>query len=110
VNGDGHFTLGFSNNSAFRLGATCKPLFKVSQNLRDRILLERIASSLDCGSIYPNSSTVLDLRVTGLSTLTSKIVPFFSQYPLSGAKALDFADFCRGIDIMNSRGHLTSAG
>jgi hypothetical protein len=29
---------------------------------------------------------------------------------LSGAKALDFADFCKGIEILNQSGHLTSAG
>jgi LAGLIDADG endonuclease len=50
VDGDGHFTLGW-RNSRYKLGATRIPLFSVGQNGRDIILLQRILSSLDCGSI-----------------------------------------------------------
>jgi LAGLIDADG endonuclease len=67
-------------------------------------------SSLNCGVISKNSSTVLDLRVTGLSTITSIIVPFFQTHSLYGAKALDFRDFCIGVESMNFKGHLTEAG
>jgi len=37
--------------------------------------------------------------------MTSIIVPFFQEYSLSGAKALDFRDFSKGIAIMNDGGH-----
>jgi LAGLIDADG endonuclease len=112
VNGDGSFSLGFSENSKMRLGATCQPRFVVTQHQRDRILLERIQSSLACGVLYEKGSGIaaFDLKVTGLSTITDKVVPFFKSHSLFGAKALDFADFCRGIEIMNSSGHLTDAG
>jgi LAGLIDADG endonuclease len=71
--------------------------------------LERIVKSLGCGSLY-FKRTWFDLQVAGLSTITSKIVPFFTSHPLSGAKALDFRDFCKGISLMNLGGHLTEAG
>jgi hypothetical protein len=85
-------------------------LFKVTQHERDRILLSRIQSVLDCGSISSVGRNALELRVYGLSKITDKIVPFFSQHPLHGAKALDFRDFCKGIEIMNNGDHLTEAG
>jgi LAGLIDADG endonuclease len=95
INGDGCFSLGYQKRLDLRLGATYKPYFQVTQHACDKILLERIAESF--GGSLVKSRNCLDLRVTGLSTLTSKIVPFFSQYPLPGAKALDFRDFSLGI-------------
>ena len=56
VNADGSFNLGYVKDSRMRLGATCNPYFDVSQHGRDRILLERIQSFLNCGSIYSASS------------------------------------------------------
>jgi LAGLIDADG endonuclease len=67
-------------------------------------------SALDTGKIYYHSTEAVVLQVSSLSLISSKIVPFFTSHPLSGAKALDFADFCKGIEILNQRGHLTEAG
>jgi hypothetical protein len=85
-------------------------IFIVTQHGRDRILLNRIRSVLDWGSIQDVGRNAFDLRVAGLSPFTGKIVPFFECYPLSGAKKLDFLDFSKGISIMNSHGHLTKTG
>jgi hypothetical protein len=81
-------------------------LFKVTQHERDRALLQRIITVFDCGSISAKSSNspVLDYRVSGLSTISNKIIPFFTAYPLHGAKALDFTDFHKGISLMNQGG------
>jgi LAGLIDADG endonuclease len=54
INGDGSFSLGLTKSSLYRLGYTCNPRFSVGQHARDRILLERIQSSFNCGSIYFN--------------------------------------------------------
>jgi len=103
--GDGSFTLGFRNRKDFSLGATCFPLWKITQHKRDIILLECIKTSLDCGSISDVGRDSFDLTVYGLLTITDKVIPFFTDYQFHGAKALDFRDFCKGIDIMNQRGH-----
>ena len=111
VNGDGCFSLKYQKSSTHRLGARCNPCLQVTQHERDRFLLERIVSSLGCGSIHSNSKNgVLNLTVTGLPIITSKIIPFFYSHSLSGAKALDFRDFCQGIKIMNLGGHQTLTG
>jgi len=79
ANGDGSFILSYYKDSRMRLGATCNPLFKVTQHLRDRLLLERILTSLDCGFIYNIRKDLLDFRITGLPTITSKVIPFFTE-------------------------------
>ena len=104
------FSLGYSKSSSHRLGATCKPMFRIVQNERDLPLLECIVNSLGCGSIYSLGPDAYTLNVANLKEITLIIVPFFSTHTLQGAKALDFRDFCLGIDILNSDGHLTEAG
>ena len=111
TNGDGCFSLGFQKSSTHRLGATCYPGFIITQHGRDKVLLERIATSLDCGSVSsPRADNCCYFKVTGLSIITNKIVPFFTDHRLYGAKALDFRDFHKGITIMNQGGHLTETG
>ena len=56
ANGDGFFSLGYIKDSRHRLGATCKPLWRITQHERDKILLERLITFLDYGSIIPPSS------------------------------------------------------
>lgn len=34
----------------------------------------------------------------------------FKEAQLLGAKALDYADFCKAVDLMNSKNHLTQEG
>jgi len=41
---------------------------------------------------------------------SSKIIPFFSKYPIEGVKAKDFDDFCKVAELMKSKVHLTSDG
>jgi hypothetical protein len=101
ANGNSCFTFGYTKRSDYRLGATCFPRFFITQHERDEVLLNHINSALGCGEVYDVGRDSFNLQVTGLSTLTDKIVPLFSQHPLHGAKALDFADFCKGISIMN---------
>ena len=110
ANGDGSFSLGYRKRSVFRQGATCEPSFFIGQHPRDRVLLERIIASLDCGSVYNIRENLLKLTIADLSTITNRVIPFFTDHLLYGAKALDFRDFSKGISIMNSKGHLTEAG
>ena len=64
-----------------RLGATCILLFAVELPSVIGFLLERIALALDSGSIYAVRIDRFDLYVSGLSTITSKIIPVFTSHP-----------------------------
>lgn len=47
---------------------------------------------------------------TNIKDITTKVIPFFDNYPLYGAKYLDYKDFCKGISIIEKKGHLTLEG
>lgn len=48
--------------------------------------------------------------VGNLKDITTIVIPFFEKYPIYGAKYLDFKDFCKGISIMEKKGHITQVG
>jgi hypothetical protein len=48
-------------------------------------------------------------RVNGLPIITEKVISPFTD-KLHGTKVRDFRDFCKGVFIMNSKGHLAEIG
>jgi hypothetical protein len=42
--------------------------------------------------------------------LDNKVIPFFDKYPIVGLKSLDFKDFCRVVELMKQKKHLTQSG
>ena len=64
---------------------------------------------LKCGKIYRRGEA-FDFKVSKLSDILNKIIPFFKKYPIFGVKALDFADFCKVAELMKDKMHLTQEG
>jgi hypothetical protein len=48
--------------------------------------------------------------VLDLKDIKNIIVPFFLNYPIIGIKARDFHDWCKVVDMMIKRLHLTPEG
>ena len=111
VNRDGSFGLNYLKNKN-KLGYGCNPSFRITQHLRNLILLNRIAYTLKCGDIKPPYSNRdrTEFFVTKLKNLTEIIIPFFNKYTLWGPKSIDFQDFCEGIELINKKKHLTKEG
>lgn len=109
---DATFGLGYGASSDYKLGYGCDPSFRISQHVKDKILLERIILTLGCGKIRgPYSGRdVCDVSVKGIKDISEKIIPFFNKHPLQGAKSLDFQSFSLGISIIKNKGHLTQKG
>ena len=64
-----------------------------------------------CGMVFKRSKeNKVDFQIRKFSDLANKVVPFFRRISLQGAKSQDFKDFCRGVDIMKEKGHLTHKG
>lgn len=38
------------------------------------------------------------------------LLPIFSKYPLQGTKKFNFMDFCKVVELMKNKVHLTSEG
>ena len=70
--------------------------------------MNNLISYFKAGECY-NRDQAVDYRVTKFSDLTNIIIPFFKKYSILGVKALDFADFCKVVELMENKAHLTLA-
>ena len=52
----------------------------------------------------------VDFQILKLKDLSDKVIPLFQTISLQGVKTEDFADFCKAVDIMKVKGHLTNEG
>ena len=50
------------------------------------------------------------IQVSNLSDLVTNIIPFYDEYSIYAAIYLDFFDFKRGVNIVESKLHLTIEG
>jgi hypothetical protein len=86
-------------------------MFSISQHSRDASLLRSICDLLGCGVYYPRSNREEgNFTVAKFSDIEQKIIPFFKNYPLHGVKSLDYSDFCKAVEIIKVKEHLTEEG
>ena len=53
---------------------------------------------------------LLDTGQKNFKILKKKIIPFFNKYKIQGVKQLDFLDFCKIVELMKNKAHLTKEG
>lgn len=62
--------------------------------------MKRFISFFECGRYALRSNKDYgDFLVTTFSYIYDKIIPFFQKYEIKGAKAEDFADFCKASGL-----------
>lgn len=116
VDGEGMFYIGIvpsSGSSRNKSGWQVIYFFKVSQNPRGKVVLDKIKKRLRCGYIKPNNkldSTDKSLAyvVRDLSSLNDKIIPFFENKLVIKKKT--FNKFKNVINLVNSKKHLKKEG
>lgn len=111
ASGEGSFFIGVDETPKSKVGARVYARFQVSQHSRDEVAMKSLMEYLGCGQYYhylPREAG--DLVVSKLSDITTKIIPFFHKHPIEGVKALDFADFCKVVELMKNKAHLTQSG
>lgn len=63
--------------------------------------------TLGCGVAADKPDSFVEFRVSKISDIINKIIPFLNQYPLQGIKLLDYQDFCKVAALMKDKAHLT---
>jgi hypothetical protein len=53
---------------------------------------------------------VVYFKVRSLGDIRAQVLTLLDKYPLQGVKLLNYNDFKKGADIMESKQHLTSKG
>lgn len=109
VSAEGNFSINiFKSDTA--IGEAVSLIFSVYQHYRDEALIKSLKTIFKgCGNSYNNRNAV-EFRVRSFSDIEKIIIPFFFKYRLQGVKSKDFADFCKAVEIMKVKGHLTSEG
>ena len=113
TDGEGCFHISINKLPAMSLGWQVLPEFRIVQNEKDEILLNKIKDYFGFGSVQINRmdfhGTRKEFRVRGLENL-NKIVEFFKKNELRTSKKKDFEIFSEVIGLMNNEEHLTREG
>ena len=108
TSGEGCFFVEISKSKT-KLREAVKLRFLITQHCRDEQLMQSLIQYWDCGNVSKNRE-VVQFRVHKFLDITDKILPLFQKYPILGEKSKDFDDFCKVVDIMKVKGHLTAEG
>ena len=108
--GDGSFCVLVEKDSRYRSGYRSKLKFNICQNFKDKLLMERIASYLNCGMVVENSRGEVNFNVHKFSHNYDIIIPFFDKYAINGVKAQDFKDWKYVALLIKNKAHLNKEG
>ncbi len=116
VDGEGCFSISVFKNRTSKSGFQVMPEFVVTQGKKSLNVLEEIKNFFQCGSIFINrrydnhKENIYRFCVRSFKDLDEKIIPFFKQNQLKTQKVKDFELFCKVVEMMRNRQHLTTEG
>ena len=116
VDGEGCFSVSIFKNRTSKSGFQVMPEFVVTQGAKSLSALEGIKEFFECGSIFVNRrhdnhrENLYRFCVRSLKDLNEKIIPFFKDNQLKTYKTHDFELFCKVVEMMINRHHLTAEG
>jgi len=110
INADGSFSLIIQKGLGYKLGERCTLEINITQHELSLIVLEHITKFLRIGSISKkHKQPAYSYRITSLKSI-NEFITKFNNAQLLGAKALDYSDFCKGVEMVNIGKHLTTEG
>ena len=116
VDGEGCFSVSIFKNRTSKCGYQVMPEFVVTQGAKSLESLKIIKDFFGCGAIYINrrydnhKENIYRFCVRNFKDLNEKIIPFFKTNELLTYKKRDFKIFCRAIEMISNRQHLTLEG
>ena len=116
VDGEGCFSISIFKNATTKAGVQIFPEFVVTQGAKSLEALVKLQNFFGCGRIYENKridnhrESLYRFCVRSNKDLRDKIIPFFEEYPLNTSKHHDFMVFCKVVDMIGNRAHLTPEG
>ena len=73
--------------------------------------MENLVKFFGCGKYYLQRDVEAgNYIVTKLSDIVGKILPIFNTYQLRGAKYKNYEDFCKVVELVEKKAHLTREG
>ena len=109
TDGEGSFNVSIKKRKDYVGDWKISASFNISQ--KDRVILEFIKQTLECGTIRERNDGVVYYEVTDIASLQKKIIPFFKRYYfLSERKAKNFSIFTNIVLLMFLKKHLSKDG
>ena len=109
TSGEGSFMVRVFKSASHTTGYQVQLRFQITQQNRDKFLMEKLVSYLGCGFISERDD-IVDFIVTNFTDITDKIIPFFEKYQIVGVKFDNYNDFCKVAKLIKDKEHLTRAG
>ena len=110
VTAEGCFFVSILKSNRTKIGYTIQLMFKLTQNKRDKELLELVAKFVNCGAVYSHGKNAFDFTVSKFADNLNIIIPMFKTYPIKGIKKLEYQDFCKVAAFLGKGKHLTNEG
>jgi hypothetical protein len=111
TSGEGSFAVRVFSSSNHRMGYQVQLRFQITQQCRDKDLMEKIVKYRPsrCGYISIRGD-IVDFHVTKYSDVVEHIIPFFAKYPILGVKEENYEDFKLVAALIENKEHLTEEG
>lgn len=105
VDGEGCFALNFRRDVRHErknkpIYFIWKPQFAIMLRGDDIKILEKIKTTLDCGSVITTAKGLIRYQVADVNDLMQKIIPFFEKHALHAKKKFDFELWKEGVAII----------
>ena|SRR3989338_1668978 len=106
VDGEGSFCISIKKKPDCTFGWQIDPSFYLYQHERHLWLLEQVKLFFGAGCIHrkSNPGTVFTYALHGIGHARTKVIPFFSQYPLH-VKSETFGLFTQAVELMEQKVH-----
>jgi hypothetical protein len=86
VSAEGCFLVNIKQSKTISLGYQTTLRFQITQHCRDRLLLTKIISYLDCGHLHEGIGVqFLNIVIHKINDIHNKIIPFFTKHPSPAA-------------------------
>nr|YP_025865.1 intronic ORF at intron 1 of nad4 [Moniliophthora perniciosa]AAQ74268.1 intronic ORF at intron 1 of nad4 [Moniliophthora perniciosa] len=110
TSGEGNFMIDIIKSKSSKLGITAGLRFTITQHFRDKQLMISLIDFFNCGHLNIRNNNCFNLTIRKFTDLDTKIIPFFSKYPIIGDKLLNFQNFIEASKLINNKDHLTIEG
>jgi len=109
--GEGCFSIRITKSSTTKTGFQVQLRFNITQHSIDKVFMNSLVNFWGCGKVFLRfRENKVDFQILKIKDLSEKVIPLFQSIPLQGVKSKDFADFCKAVEIMKVKGHLTNEG
>ena len=109
TDGEGSFNISVINREKdYKHGWKISLCFNISQ--KDDTVPKIFKKFLGCGKIRYRRDGICYFDVRKTEDLVNIVVPFFRAYPLLSEKDKTFIIFCKALEIVRNKKHLTKSG